>query len=90
MCRGWWGAPTGPAQVAERAVFARRGFSMDDTDRHVESVEREGHHLVTVTVGTQDPVEVEVRIGREVPTIACEAPGGQPVKPGREWTATVR
>jgi hypothetical protein len=35
LCRGWWGADTGPAQVAEVAVFARWGWSLEAHDRRV-------------------------------------------------------
>lgn len=80
-CRGWWGAPTGPAQVAERAVFASLGFAVDGSARSVE-VEESGRVLVTVDDATY---AVHVEPGREVPTIMCQAPGGLPVKPGREW-----
>jgi len=83
-CRGWWGAPTGPAQVAERAVFAMLGFDLDGLERSVEVDDIDGQALVRVTVG-DDTYEVSVAIGREVPTIACQALGGQPAKPGREW-----
>lgn len=94
ICRGWWGAPTGPAQVAERAVFALVGFPLDELDRSV-SVEESGggqSTRVSVQVATGDngvdTYDVEVSMGREVPTIACDMPGGQPVKPGREWVVT--
>jgi hypothetical protein len=90
MCRGWWGAPTGPAQVAERAVFAEMGWELNDRARTVVVQEAEGAHRVTVTVEGGSVFEVDVAVGREVPTIACEAPGGQPVKPGREWQAQLR
>ena len=88
QCRGWWGAPTGPAQVGERAVFAELGFDVDTLPRTVSvSDEASGASLVEVQVGS-DTYEVVVARGREVPTIACEAPGGQPVKPGQEWVVT--
>lgn len=84
QCRGWWGAPTGPAQVAERAVFAELGFAADEMER---SVEIGANNSVVVTAGA-DSYAVTVEIGREIPTIACGAPGGQPIKPGREWLVT--
>ncbi|MDH4078049.1 MAG: hypothetical protein OEY41_11125 [Acidimicrobiia bacterium] len=52
-CRGWWGADGGPAQVAERAVLAARGWSLDDHDRRVELAGAPGPGgsiLATVTV----------------------------------------
>lgn len=85
LCRGWWGAPTGPAQVGERAVFAARGFGLDEMARVVTVTELPGRSQVEVEV--DDGVYViDVAGGREVPTIACGAPGGEPVKPGREWS----
>jgi hypothetical protein len=83
-CRGWWGAPTGPAQVAERAVFALSDFSIDSADRAVGVVNAGSPCRVIVEVG-DTAFEVIVGSGREVPTIACAAPGGEPVKSGREW-----
>jgi hypothetical protein len=85
LCRGWWGAPTGPAQVAERAVFAELGFAADNMARIVTVSEADGGHNVVVTADEQT-FDMHIAVGREVPTIACGAPGGQPVKPGREWT----
>ena len=86
-CRGWWGAPTGPAQVGERAVFAAKGFSLDSQQRSV--MVEDGVDASTVRVVVDDATyEVTVALGREVPTIMCSAPGGQPVKPGREWVVT--
>lgn len=84
QCRGWWGVPTGPAQIAERAVFAELGFAADQLDRAVTVTESEGRHDVVVVAGEQ-VFDVSIEIGREVPTIACSTPGGLPVKPGREW-----
>lgn len=83
--RGWWGVPTGPAQVAERAVFAEQGFAFDAEPRSVSVVEDcDGVHVATVSTAERSWT-VRVSIGREVPTIACSKPGGLPVKPGREW-----
>lgn len=82
LCRGWWGAPTGPAQIAERAVFAELGFAVD-LEHRVVTVHDDGAHVL-VQVGA-DGYDVHVGPGREVPTIACGAMGGEPVKPGREW-----
>ena len=84
QCRGWWGAPTGPAQVAERAVFAELGFAVDELPRTV-TVGDGGNVVVAVGADTYDVV---VEVGREVPTISCSAAGGIPVKPGREWAVT--
>jgi len=85
QCRGWGGAPTGPAQVAERAVFAEVGFDLDDIERTIEVIEDGGRHAVVVTAD-DDVYDVHIEVGREVPTITCSAPGGLPAKPGREWS----
>ena len=83
-CRGWWGAPTGRAQVAERAVFDRIGFDADGVERTVVVGVANDPDLVTVTASGRT-WHVRVEQGREVPTIACSAPGGIPAKPGYEW-----
>ncbi len=99
-CRGWWGADEGPAQVAERAVLAARGWSLDSLDRRVGVVEQpDGRFLATVSVadgavsggsvnsqngGQGERWEVELAEGRSVPTIACRQPGGLPAKSARE------
>jgi hypothetical protein len=83
-CRGWWGAPAGPAQIAERAVFSLMGFELDERHRSVSVTH--GPHGADVVVQVDDRIfDVRVGLGRDVPTIACGAMGGQPAKPGREW-----
>lgn len=84
QCRGWWGAATGPAQVAERAVFASIGFELDSMARSTAIVGGENPARVHVAVEDKS-YEVVIESGREIPTIMCGAPGGLPVKPGREW-----
>ena len=76
-CRGWTGAAMGPAQVAERAVFALvDDWEFDDGPRQVE-VTAESEEESRVLVGGSDRWwEVEVSVAREVPTIKCGAPGG--------------
>lgn len=88
--RGWWGAKVGPAQVAECAVRAERPDLV-----HVEA-QLEPLHMVdgqTITpflvVLGDSSWQVDVRVEREIPTIACEAPGGLPVKPGREFAWSI-
>ncbi|MFT7475792.1 MAG: hypothetical protein ACI81L_002734 [Verrucomicrobiales bacterium] len=83
-CRGWWGARTGPAQIAERAVFADLGFDADLIDRSVEL----GHDSAVVVRVGADIFDLTVEPGRAVPAIACGAFGGEPVKPGQEWLVT--
>lgn len=93
ICRGWWGADGGPAQVAERAVLAARGWSLDDLDRRVGVVDQpDGRVVATVSVAASadgpdsdgERWEVELVEGRSVPTIACRQPGGLPAKTARE------
>lgn len=81
-CRGWWGAATGAAQVAEIAVWSDVGWEWDDANDRDVRVRESG--LVQV-VGMGRRWEVEVVKGRQVPSIACNKPGGQPAKPGQEW-----
>lgn len=94
QCRGWWGTPTGPAQVGERAVFAELGFDLDTQSRSVVAEEPSadsGARRVLVTVddeGSAQTYAVTVAPGRQVATIACNAPGGLPVKSGQEWVVT--
>ncbi len=94
-CRGWTGAGVGPAQVAERAVFAAVGWSLDDARREITLLDDAGADgSVGVRVEATWPdgaavvYEVDVTIVREVPTIACREPGGLPAKPGREYGVT--
>jgi len=89
-CRGWWGAETGAAQVAERAVFAREGWAFNGQDRSVavEPTPGEGQNGETTLVTISSPLGtwlVEVVEGRAVPSIACRQPGGLPAKPAREY-----
>lgn len=96
-CRGWTGASTGFAQMAERAVFADVGWTFDQARREVTVVDRAADaspDRATVLVratwpdGTTIAYEVGVATVREVPTIACREPGGLPAKPGREFGIT--
>lgn len=86
LCRGWTGAAQGPAQMAERAVLAHvDDWAIDTRPRHVTVVgESDGNTTVSVVVDDRR-WEVDVVVGRDVPTIACGAPGGLPAKPGVEY-----
>ncbi len=85
-CRGWWGAETGPAQVAERAVFERVGWSLEELDRTV-TVETIDDRTALCRVVVDDRTwTVTVGVGRTVPTIACRQPGGLPAKTASEYT----
>ena len=88
-CRGWWGADTGPAQVAERAILAEIGWLLDETERTVTvipglSAGDDEPIAVSVQAGA-DTWDVHLRQGRTVPTIKCRAPGGLPAKAAREY-----
>lgn len=91
-CRGWWGADTGPAQMAERAVFALTGWDFDDTVRSLTMPSDEAERAdgtVQCTVAAEERAwRVDVGVGRTVPTIACREPGGLPAKPSTEYTIT--
>lgn len=80
-CRGWWGAETGPAQVAERAVLAAAGWAVEPTDRSVAvQVDPDDDRIRCVVTADDRRWEVIVSPGREVPTIGCRVPGGLPAK----------
>jgi hypothetical protein len=85
QCRGWWGAEQGAAQVAERAVFAEVGWSFNHHERDVVVTERADGWTTCTVRSPEGRWDVEVVEGREVPTIACRQPGGQPVKPAQEY-----
>ncbi len=85
-CRGWWGAERGPGQVAERAVFAEVGFTLD---RSARTVIESSPGTFTVEAGEAGSWTVAVELLRELPTIACRQPGGLPTKLAREYEATV-
>jgi hypothetical protein len=96
-CRGWTGASTGFAQMAERAVFADVGWSLDQARREITVLDPPGDASpetatvqvrVTLPDGATTTHEVGIAMLREVPTIACREPGGLPAKPGREYGIT--
>jgi hypothetical protein len=84
-CRGWWGAPTGPAQLAERAVFASVGWDLEDRSRTVEVGEELDGTASCVVQDGERSWTVSVTAGRTVPTIACRQPGGLPAKSATEY-----
>lgn len=88
-CRGWWGAPTGPAQVAERAVFAQVGWPLENLARQVRLRRTaDAWEVDVVAVEAGRAWTVSVREGRTVPTIACRALGGLPAKSATEFRVT--
>lgn len=83
--RGWWGAKVGPTQVAEgvvRAELAEAPFALPIVAADESATDQDSRF--TVLTGEQSFV-VDVSVGRHVPSISCEAPGGLPAKPGREF-----
>ena len=88
--RGWWGAKVGPAQVAEGAVRAERP-DLESTHaivRPIDGAPGEPATAFHVSVGEQS-WRVQVRVGRTIPSVSCESPGGLPAKPGREFAWTI-
>ncbi|MEM7322421.1 MAG: sucrase ferredoxin [Actinomycetota bacterium] len=86
-CRGWWGIPTGPAQLAERAVLAADGWALEDRDRTVEVGDDHDGTATCVVSDGERAWSVAVTAARTVPTIACRQPGGLPAKPATEYRA---
>lgn len=86
-CRGWWGAPSGPGQVAERALFEQIGWDLDNLPRNITVVPTDNGWTVDLLVALQK-WSVDVRQGREIPTIACRSSGGLPAKASYEYTVS--
>lgn len=88
--RGWWGAKVGAAQVAENAVRAEHPDLVNLAASVVATPAADGEASTSfaVTVG-EHSWQVDVRVARTIPTIACEAPGGLPAKPGREFSWSI-
>lgn len=91
-CRGWIGAKGGAGQAAERAVFATADWEWDTKLRSVEIVEtsekavgEDSTSWKTTVIAGQESWDIDVAVGRQVPSIACSQPGGRPAKPGREY-----
>ena len=85
-CRGWWGAATGPAQVAETALLERLGWELDLLPRSVAvNGDPNGDEWEVRLDVARDLWVARVAAGRIVPTIACRAEGGLPAKPGQEY-----
>jgi len=87
QCRGWWGAPSGPGQVAERAVFQQVGWDLDTLPRQVTVTSSEEGWTVNLLVALKE-WSVELLRGREIPTIACRSNGGLPAKATYEYTVS--
>jgi len=95
-CRGWWGAASGPAQVAELAVFGQLGWGIDRTHRSVlelgkdaitgDSAGKSAGQVFAVNVGEQQ-WRVGVGKGRTIPGVSCRKQGGLPFKLLDEYTA---
>ena len=88
-CRGWWGAPTGPPQVAERAVFGHVGWPLEDMAREIRFRSNGTSWDVEVSAAEAERTwTVSVAASRTVPTIACRTLGGLPAKPATEFEVT--
>lgn len=79
-CRGWWGVPTGPAQIAEIALAAAASPGPITPVPVTEVEPGVWSGLVDATVR-----RVRIEPGRTVPTIACGTAGGLPVKERIEY-----
>ena len=88
-CRGWWGAASGPAQAAERAVFASVGWEWESFEREVVELAVGHEHWIYRVAGGEVDVDVAVSVNRHLPTIACRADGGLPAKPAMEYSAKI-
>ena len=86
-CRGWWGAETGPAQLAERAVFEHLGWEFEDAVRTVAVGQPVDDTMVCTVSDGRRSWTVSITTGRSVPTIACRQPGGLPAKTAVEYHA---
>ena len=87
FCRGWLGAPAGAAQVAELAARIEAGNPF--LEAPIISVDDQGDVAHCQVSADGHTTHVGVMRGREVPTIKCESPGGQPVKIAREYEWSV-
>lgn len=88
LCRGWWGADQGPAQVAECGLLSATGWDWELAPRTAEVVAEDGGiTTVHLTAGENGIARwvATVRRGREVPQVMCREPGGLPLKPGIEY-----
>ncbi len=86
-CRGWWGAETGFAQVAELAVRAEKGRAVDTQLRTVTvTLPEDSDPMTRCTIATSDDRwEAVISVSRQLPTISCRAPGGAPFKLANEY-----
>lgn len=90
-CRGWWGAAPGAAQFAERALLGIHGWAIDEAGRSIQKLEADelgaGLERFRIKVEGATPVTyvADVAVARELPTIACHTPGGQPYKRAYEY-----
>lgn len=85
-CRGWWGTPTGPAQVAELAARTDHGKPWTSAPIVAED---DGSPGVWRVSGDSYTWTITVTIAREFPSISCATPGGLPAKPGREYASVI-
>lgn len=86
-CRGWWGVSRGEQQVAEIAARIDHGESLTHAPEiSVLADAAPGTHRVS---SGDRSWTVQVAVARHVPTIACETPGGLPIKQTVEYTWTI-
>lgn len=84
-CRGWSGAERGFGQAAEREIFARVGWDLEDTVRRISVSEKSASAAQCIVEAGESAWRVQVEVAREVPTISCRAYGGLPAKTTPEY-----
>jgi len=88
--RGWWGAPAGGAQVAEIAVRSEL-VGKPFGEPTITPLDNENARSATdfAVAVENESWRIKVSIARTFPSIACESPGGEPAKPGREFAWSI-
>ncbi len=84
-CRGWSGAERGFGQAAEREIFSRVGWDLEDTARRISVSEVSATAAQCTVEAGESAWRVRVEVAREVPTISCRAYGGLPAKAAPEY-----
>ena len=84
LCRGWTGAIKGPEQIAEIEVFKQIGWELDNQKRQILTNALDDGWSVEILTENEKWL-VDIRKGREVPTITCRSEGGIPFTTANEY-----
>ena len=84
LCRGWTGAIKGPEQIAEIEVFKQIGWELDNQKRQILTNALDDEWSVEILTENERWL-VDIRKGREVPTITCRSEGGIPFTTANEY-----